>query len=403
MNSLKRLLLLLCLALSAGMSMAQEGVAQPALVVDTVNVRAGDARTFDKIGEIAVRTNVVVEARNRIGDWVLVRTEGGLRGWVASRYVIWDAENGGITLANLPISEERFTSAPAPVVAGGGASEGVGSAPAIAASVGSTEGLSERSLQLVNQLSKVPVIPTFSTYTRQLYREAVTRVGRTPTNFAKVGDCNTYYPFFMQPFSRGNYDLGEYSYLQSTIDYYRQGYDSFMVESMAGQIGHLTTTIIDPIFSDTVKCGDKTMLSCEYHRQNSPVALIMLGMSEAFRMDEAMFRQSLDSIVQQSVAQYVVPVFFTVPVSLQNNDNVQRMLEFNRIIVEVANYYRVPVVNLWLATQPLPSNGLEADRIHPTNNEQFAGYFTGWQNEYAATMWNLLALQVLDQFRRLNG
>lgn len=403
MSLTKRPLFVLFVLLVTWVVSAQDGVAQPAIVVDTVNVRAGDARTFDKIGEIAVRSNVVVEARNRIGDWVLVRREDGLRGWVASRYVIWDAENGGITLANLPVSEERFTVAPAPVAVGVGGQEGASSAPAITASVGSTEGLSARSVQLVNVLSKVPVLPTFTSYTRQLYREAVTRVGRTPTNFAKVGDCNTYYPFFMQPFSRGNYDLGEYGYLQSTIDYYRQGYDSFVVESMAGQIGHLTTTIIDPIFSDSVKCGDKTMLSCEYHRQNSPVALIMLGMSEAFRMDEVMFRQSLDSIVQQSVNQYVVPVFFTVPVSLQHNDNVERMLEFNRIIVEVANYYRVPVVNLWLATQPLPRNGLEADRIHPTNNEQFAGYFTGWQDEYAATMWNLLALQVLDQFRRLNG
>ncbi len=72
--------------LAAGLTaMAQEPASQPAIVVDTVNVRAGSAQTFEKIGEIRVRSNVTVEGRNRVGDWVLVRAEDGLRGWAASR------------------------------------------------------------------------------------------------------------------------------------------------------------------------------------------------------------------------------------------------------------------------------------------------------------------------------
>ncbi len=129
----------------------------------------------------------------------------------------------------------------------------------------------------------------------------------------------------------------------------------------------------------------------------------MLGMSESFRMGEETFRDSIELMVEQSLSQYVVPVLFTVPVSLVGNDTAETMLAFNMIIADVGRAYGVPVVNLWLATQPLPSNGLEADRIHPTNNVALAGNFTGAQDQYAATMWNLLSLQILEKFRLLGA
>lgn len=399
---MKRLLLALLFGLLLALT-ATAQTEQPAIVVDTINVRTEPSRSGAVMGQIAVRSSVIVEARNRIGDWVLVRAESGLRGWVASRYVAW---SDGIALANLTVSEERFNAAVAPSVAPSTSAptgETAGNvAPSLPVSTVNTEGLSPRTAELVNALSQVPVLPTLSQQTKNFYREAI-RIGRTATNFAKVGDCNVYYPFFLKSFSQGTYDLGEYAYLQDTINYYKQVNDSFNVDSMAGQIGHLTTTVIDPLFADTVKCPNQSMLSCEYARQNSPLALVMLGMSESFRMDSGTFRASIELMIQQSVSQYVLPIFFLVPVSLENNDNVEKMLEFNLIITEVARVYDVPVVNLWLAAQNLPSDGLEADRIHVTNNLDYSANFTGWQNEYAATLVNLLALQMLDQFRLLNG
>lgn len=377
-------------------------VEQPARVVDTVNVRAGAEATFPIITTIPARSTVTVMARNQRGNWVFVRYED-TEGWVASRFVYWD---DGLPLASLPVSNTVLTVAiapPQPLVSSAPQQGGETSsnAPALGVPQVNTEGMSETAAKLVAQLSNVPIIPTLSARTREIYRLGQS-IGRSPYNFAKVGDCNTENQNFLGVFSRGNYQLGEYAYLQSTIAHYRTAEDSFSAQSMAGQTGILTTTVVDPIFADTIKCPHETLLGCEYRRQNASVSLVQFGMSESFRMDAATFRNSLEAIAFSSIDQHVVPVFFTFPAHAFANDNFEKMMLFNAIIVEVAQYYQVPVVNFWLAAQNLPSGGMEADRIHPTSNDSIPAHFaSGAHQQHAFALWNLLALQVLERFKNL--
>lgn len=86
-----------------------------------LNVRQGPAFTFAVIGTLDYRTRLVIEARNGFGDWLLVQTlDGGLRGWVASRYVSWRQERA---LSSFVISDELLGDAVAitgtPVVVSG--------------------------------------------------------------------------------------------------------------------------------------------------------------------------------------------------------------------------------------------------------------------------------------------
>lgn len=371
---------------------------QPARMLDTVNIRTGDNTDQAIIAQVTVNAEVVVEARNRRGNWLLIHTQAGdLRGWVASRYVFWD---GGTALVDLPQSSETFNAPVAVTIPLSPLPEGESNAvTAVEAVTVGTDGLSPRAAELVQILSGVPILPVITPHMRDLYASNLA-LGRDPHNFAKVGDCNTENHTFLGVFSQGSYDLGSASNLQSTIDYYSQSYDSFARASMAGRTGHLSTTVIDPIFADTVKCPNMSMLQCEYDRMNPMLSLIMFGMADSYRMDVGTFRAAVNQIASDSVNQAVIPVFFTVPANQEpGNLNFEKTMEFNLAIVEIANSYGVPVVNFWLAAQAIPGKGATADAIHPTSNDNFAGNFEGYQSQLGFTLWNMLALEVLDLFR----
>ncbi len=390
-------LILLALCAIAGVALSQEG--QPARTLDRVTVRVNGDQTAAVITQLAINTDVIVEARNRVGNWVLVRTgDGSVRGWVASRYVFW---RGGISLENLPVSAEVL-GAPAPIAAApaGGGEGAASSQPApIAAEAVSTEGLSPRAAELVAILSNVPIMPTITPRMREMYASNIA-AGRDPHNFAKIGDCNSEFDMFLRIFSRGDYKLGEYTYLQDTINYYSSSYDSFNRYSMSARTGHLTTTVIDPIFADNIKCpNNMSMLHCEYHQMNPALSVMMLGMNDSVLMDVNTFRAAVNQIAYDSVQQKVLPIFFTVPTTANANPLFEKTMEFNLAIVEIANAYGIPVVNFWLAAQSLPGDGMAVDAIHPTSNERDAGNFTGAEKLHGFTLWNLLVLQVLDMFR----
>ncbi|MCU0515022.1 MAG: SH3 domain-containing protein [Anaerolineae bacterium] len=75
-------------------------------LVQNLNVRRSPAATAEPLGQMSLNTRVIIEARNFIGDWLLIRTEDGrLRGWVASRFIGWSAE---IDLATFAISGEEM-------------------------------------------------------------------------------------------------------------------------------------------------------------------------------------------------------------------------------------------------------------------------------------------------------
>jgi uncharacterized protein YraI len=380
-------------------------VAQPARIVDTINVRTAPGTENAAITQLTVNTNVIVEARNRVGDWVLVRTEdGSVRGWVASRYAVW---RDGIGLADLPISTETFN-APASVAVApvnttdGTSTQPVGTTPQVQAPTVLTEGLSPRSAELVNILSQVPIMPTLTPAMIEIYYNNL-EGGRDPRNFVKIGDCNTENPAFMNVFSTGNYDLGEYSALQSTIDYYSGGYDSFSRRSMAGLTGNLASTVINPLYADTIKCPNQSLLSCEYGSQNAPVALMLFGMNDSYYVDVATFRYSVEQIALASLDQAVLPVFFTGPANPNNNPGFEKTMEFNLVLVQVGAQYNIPVVNFWLAAQSLGGAGATADAVHPTSNNNIpADFANGAHEQHAFALWNLLGLQVLDLFRQLN-
>jgi hypothetical protein len=222
-------------------------------------------------------------------------------------------------------------------------------------------------------------------------------MGNDPYAFSKIGDCQSISTYFLSYFDMpGLYNLGDYTSLQPTIDWYA---GSFSRDSLAVKGGFNAAAILSPLRADPKQCKpDENPIACEFRLHNPSIAIISLeewwaGHPENY---EAYMRQ----IIEYSIEQGVVPIIATKADNLEGNHLI------NQTIANLAQEYDIPLWNFWAAVQTLPNHGLiavtssgEVDRFHLTHSE---GYY--FYNETAATQsgWsvrNLTALQALDAVR----
>ncbi|MCB0032822.1 MAG: hypothetical protein KDE51_02290, partial [Anaerolineales bacterium] len=105
-------------------------------------------------------------------------------------------------------------------------------------------------------------------------------LGRNPRAFAVIGDSTVEQPHFLTRFEAGNgpYNLGDYAYLQRTIDYFA---GSFGRDSTAVRIGLHSWTAFDPLWADKTRCApNEGSVPCELRLHNPAVVLIRLGSND---------------------------------------------------------------------------------------------------------------------------
>lgn len=229
-----------------------------------------------------------------------------------------------------------------------------------------------------------PVVPLLSDRVKEIYQAGIAS-GNQPNAFSKVGDCGSTPSWFLGDFDRGPrfYNLGDYTYLQTVIDYY-QG--SFGRTSLAALAGYNTSSVLTPLWSNKEYCAiDESPLACEYRLHRPIIALITLGANDVYHLES--FEPQLRKIIEHSIQQGVIPVLATKP------DNVEKDHRINQITAHLAAEYQIPLWNYWKAVQPLPNHGLQEDGVHIT----FAGNdFSNPLNLQAGwPIRNLTALQVL--------
>lgn len=248
-------------------------------------------------------------------------------------------------------------------------------------------------------LMEVPVLPTLDVESlRDIYQHGQT-LGNHPNLFTKVGDCNTASAYFLTALDGGTYDLGSYPELQPTIDYFA---GSFARQSLAGVVGFNTLTMFDPLFVHPSMCNeDEGPLPCEYRRERPSVAVIMIGANDFYNLTEDQFANALTRIVELSLEEGVIPVLTTFP---WHQDRMwEKALTINLIMVDVANEYHVPLINLWRAAQDLPNLGLVFSYTHLTDSgfgiDPYQIQLEGEETISGHALRNLLTLQVLDMLR----
>jgi hypothetical protein len=323
---------------------------------------AGPGLTYAPLAELDAEAPVTIVERNAIGTWVRVRAAGAESdGWVVSGRL---ALSPDLHFADVPVNalpDADMDSIPDPAY---------------------------------EPLYSVPVIPVISDAMREVYARGQT-LGNDPQVITKVGDSLSEDSLYLKPFSLPERVLGAYDYLDPIYQYFGA---STAVNSLAAVGGMTSYSVFDPLWARDSDCeANETPLVCEYRLKKPSVAFIMFGPNDLLHMDADEYDLQMRQIVAVTLKRGIIPVlslFSFDPESEQAADAV----EYNRRLVQIAADTEVPLINLWLAAQPLPDYGLEGDLVHMKHwGYRYLRLDNGIDVRFGAALRNLLALRTLDE------
>src|SRR5579859_5237015 len=378
---------------------AQPGLAQQngptATVAFNANLRSGPDSSSPIIGSISAGTVVTVSTRSGDSTWLLVAVPGGKRGWLMARQVQLAT---GVNLAAFPVSAEIISNTSVPSQSPSQATP----PPQLRPSLSATQDANVQSAPISGDLTAYAAQVTPSIRAAMLNVLALGQsLGNNPRVFAKVGDCLEGHVWFLYQYGDGKpYDLGAYTQLQATINYFmtapRQGVPNpFIAESQAAHSAFTSASVQDAEWADPKLChAGETPLQCEYRLDKPSVAIIMFGVVDVESLTASQFDSSLRSVIQQTLALGIIPIMSTAP---ENQAYGDKAAQFNRIVTEIAVENNVPLIHLRDALVPLPAHGLDRDGLHLTPGAGWVRVaFTPQQLQLGLSVWNLLALQSLE-------
>ena len=224
---------------------------------------------------------------------------------------------------------------------------------------------------------------------REIYANGQT-LGKNPEVFAILGDSLIATPQSLAKWDGDDYVLGDYEYLQPTIDQYSGSFGRYGVSV---RVGLHSWSVFDPLWADKDFClANEDLLTCELRLNNPSIMIIFLGSNDAGFPDG--FDFNYRQIVEKLIGQGVVPILATKADRFEGAENFN-----NEIIRKIAEDFKIPLLEFDLLAETLPGRGLSTDGVHLTylepldytNPEMFAlGY----------PVHNLASLMILDEVRR---
>jgi len=239
---------------------------------------------------------------------------------------------------------------------------------------------------------KLPVIPDqISERVREIYQSGLA-LGNHAHIFSRIGDCASAAPAFLVGFDR-NYNLGEYTSLQPTIDYFKS---SFERPSLAAKAGLNSAGLLTTLWTGEQCQKNESLLDCQYRLDHPSFAIIAIGTNEAYyvHMNPGSFERNMRIILDDTIAKGIVPILGTKADNVEGDDSI------NASIARLAMEYKLPLWNFWLAVQPLPDHGMvDPDHLSSVSYANFTDFSIPKSLEYGTQMHNLTALQMLDFLR----
>lgn len=209
-------------------------------------------------------------------------------------------------------------------------------------------------------------------------------LGNNPHAFAKIGDCNSETPWFLTRFDQGQYDLGPYSHLQSTLDHFA---GSFARESVAAWTGNHVWALLDPTWANPAYClPGESPLECEFRITKPSIALIRLGTNES--RSPQLFEDHMRRVIAFTLERGTIPVLGTKADRLEGSDAI------NEIIRALAAEYQIPLWDFGRAADHIPGRGLSTDGFHLTYFPP--DYTQPFAVQSGHGLHNLTALMALD-------
>lgn len=334
---------------------------------DGLRLRAQPSTNAAIMTTLPELTPLDIIGRTADNAWLQVRTPNNSVGWVMQQFV-----QVHIDLAAVAVPAEASVPTPASF-----------SAPSVVSPTQPISGITSNSAQIF------------------LRGE---RYGNRPNVFSKVGDSITATGHFMYSFGWGQYNLRDFGYYQSVINFFAsqtaRESNSFSNGSLAAKAYWTTSTVLDPSAAEAGTCHAGEMpLVCEYRVVRPSVALIMIGTNDIGQNSAETFQANLQTIVRISMDMGVIPVLSTLPPKVGAES--QTAL-FNQIIIATAQGYDVPLWDLYSAIIGLPNRGLDPDGVHPSfvgseySDYTPSGDFTAENLQHGYPFRNLMGLQALD-------
>ncbi len=257
------------------------------------------------------------------------------------------------------------------------------------------------------------VIPVINEAMKQRINSILASGTRNKGAFAKIGDSITESGSFLVDIGCNGYELGSYTALESTIQYYQSSTfnelsptwcggrgNSFNRASTSAEAGWTTNSALA-----NGACGESNF-RCEIKATNAGFAFVMYGTNDLERYNDInMFKTNLSRIVSESIALGTVPILSTIPPRLDSTTMGSRVATYNQAIQEVAATYQIPVVNFWQALQNLGATnhyGMDPDGVHPNVYQgSNAAVFTSAAMKYGYNVRNLSTLQMFEKIKRI--
>jgi hypothetical protein len=109
----------------------------------------------------------------------------------------------------------------------------------------------------------------------------------------------------------------------------------------------------------------------------------------------------MEQVVQESIEQGVIPVLTNnIVLPDQETLSFELSIENNIALLDIADEYQTPLINLWAAVQTLPDYGIGPDRTHLKAAVGSFCSFDGAEQTLGGTLRNLLTLRALDEIHR---
>lgn len=224
---------------------------------------------------------------------------------------------------------------------------------------------------------------------RELYAKGQ-ELGRDPHVFSILGDSLIATPQSLAKWDGDEYILGEYKFLQPTLDQFA---GSFSRYGASVRVGLHSWSVFDPLWADKEIClANEDVLSCEIRMSNPSVMFVFLGSNDAG--SPGGFNVNYRQVVETLIDQGIVPILATKADRFEGGDNVN-----NGIIRQIAADFQLPLLEFDILADTLPGRGLSSDNIHLTYLEPLdyssADIFT-----VGYPVHNLASLMILDEVRR---
>jgi hypothetical protein len=239
---------------------------------------------------------------------------------------------------------------------------------------------------------RLPIIPVqISPRVREIYQSGLA-MGNHAHIFSRIGDCASAAPAFLVGFDR-NTNLGDYTYLQPALDFYK---GSFERPSLAAKAGLNSAGLLTTLWTGEQCLKNETLLDCQYRLDRPSFAFISIGTNEAYYVHEnpGSFERNMRIIIEDTIAQGIVPVLSTKADNVEGDDSI------NATIARLALEYEIPLWNFWLAVQPLPDHGMvEPEHLSSVSYANFTDFSIPNSLQYGMQVRNLTALQMLNFLR----